>query len=217
MLLTLLGVITGSAGGRVRRPARAARGARAGDDGGSVRGGQTRRRRRWSRRSGAAPSPRRPCSRGCGSPRRCERPPGATRRPPTTRSPPRPAPRRRPGTRCTGPSLRQRWEAAKQSPPRTLGRLRLEPLPKRAVSAVDGEIVELPATLTTGIHLLQVGTSERNFSSAAVFYLPPGLDLVLDPGLTGGIDAVPGGETSPRKRRIVHSLIVGGWGSGCTG
>lgn len=111
-----------------------------------------------------------------------------------------------------GPTLRERWEQSAARPPAGRGRLRLEPLPDGAVSAIDGEPVTLPADLAAGLHLLQVGASPRDFASAQVFHLPPGLELVLDPALPAAPPPParrPLGAT-PRARRLLQAAVVGG-------
>ncbi|MEZ4235254.1 MAG: hypothetical protein R3F59_03665 [Myxococcota bacterium] len=112
-----------------------------------------------------------------------------------------------------GPTLRQRWEQSAARPVAAYGRLRLDPLPGGAVSAVDGERLDLPADLAAGLHLLQVGPSARDFAAAQIFYLPPGLELVLDPGLPSAPPPPvptrrPIGST-PRSRRVLAGLGVG--------
>jgi hypothetical protein len=130
-----------------------------------------------------------------------------------------------------GPTLRERWEQSASLPAGAVGSLRLDSLPDGAPhpdgahSAIDGERVSLPAEVPSGLHLLQVGPSPRNFTGAQVFYLPPGLELVLDPGLLAGerhpgsIDGLAPPATRPppvrrppppRTRRLIQAAVVGG-------
>ena len=127
-----------------------------------------------------------------------------------------------------GPRLRARWEAASARSEPARGLLHLEPpLPVGWIGAVDGAVVDFPAHLPGGPHLLQVGTASDRMTTARIVLLPPGLDLrvALDlpaPAPVAPAPVAPAPVASDpsdgrRARRIVSALIVGGVGAGLYG
>lgn len=125
-----------------------------------------------------------------------------------------------------GEALKMRLEQASHLPPPGSGELRVESLYAGYLAAVDGVAVLFPVTLSSGLHLLQIGTSSSSMSVAIRFAQPPGLDLVIDPKLPL-LDIVPSLSQAPlaeapvaeaeihdgprpRKRRILQAFALGG-------
>ena len=125
-----------------------------------------------------------------------------------------------------GPRLRARWEAASARSEPARGLLHLDPaLPAGWIGAVDGAVLDFPAHLPGGPHLLQVGTAPDRMTTARIVLLPPGLDLrvALDLPATPiaptpmPMPVAPEPSGGRRARRIVSALIVGGVSAGLYG
>lgn len=127
-----------------------------------------------------------------------------------------------------GPSLRAAWEAAARAPSPEPGQLRIEP-DLGYLTAVDGRALDLPATLPSGPHLLQLGAAPDDMRIAFRVDLTPTLERAFDPKLPPlprapeivapeivapePVPEHPIAQKSAdhrRGRRVIHALVTGG-------
>lgn len=82
-----------------------------------------------------------------------------------------------------GKQLRESYEAATGEPPTGKAQLKLDPPLFRWVGAVDGRVVEFPAELSPGLHLVQVGSSEDQIRFSRMVVAYPSIPIVVATGL----------------------------------
>lgn len=88
------------------------------------------------------------------------------------------------------------------------GVLRVFPVPKGHLVAVDGEVQALPVTVAPGPHLVQIGRSPRRVHWATVVTLQPELELMVETHLPAKM---------PRQRQPRPMLTGVGIGIGAAG
>lgn len=98
------------------------------------------------------------------------------------------------------------------------GLVRIEPLTPGTFAAIDGEMVQLPATVAPGLHLVQIGREPNAIYDARIIDLPAASDVVLTfdppPGFASG-EGAP--VRSRRRNRITHALVIGALGAAAYG
>jgi hypothetical protein len=111
-----------------------------------------------------------------------------------------------------GPVHEQRFRDAAQTRVEA-GRVALsEPVPLGWYSAIDGTVLQLPAALPAGPHLLQIGQDPLAMNFATTFELPAGLELEI---VAPDFPEPPPPPTPPdtrRARRTWQAVVVGGLG-----
>ena len=118
-----------------------------------------------------------------------------------------------------GTYWKERWQATVNRQPPGTGRLDVGPLPPDVQGAIDGTWRDFPATVRSGLHLVQFGTEDQ-MAWAQIVQVPEGVPLTLRPVLPSlpvtdapnPIDTVEPVEVRvpSRSRRIRDALLFGG-------
>ncbi|MEQ1571756.1 MAG: hypothetical protein ABMA64_39370, partial [Myxococcota bacterium] len=104
-----------------------------------------------------------------------------------------------------GQVLRDQYELAIDAPTPEMSTLVLDPPLFRWMGAVDGQVVEFPAQVPAGLHLVQVGADELNVAFARMVVTEPGEEVLVQTGISEPSNFVaapePAPETAPARSR----------------
>jgi hypothetical protein len=96
-----------------------------------------------------------------------------------------------------GKQLRESYEAATSEAPVGTATISLDPPLFRWVGAVDGKVVEFPAQVSPGLHLVQVGSDESRVVFARMVVAYPSTPIVVQTGLVEPTTAFVGDPAEP--------------------
>jgi hypothetical protein len=96
-----------------------------------------------------------------------------------------------------GKQLRESYEAATAETPVGTATLSLDPPLFRWVGSVDGRVVEFPAQVPPGLHLVQVGSDESHVVFARMVVAYPSTPIVVQTGLVEPTTAFVGDPAEP--------------------